>query len=37
MGLAQHRPDVTHLEHQPLQRQIFAARISRQKAPGLCG
>ena len=37
MGLAQHRPDAAHLEHQPLQRLVAAAQVGGQEAPGLGG
>ncbi len=33
--LAEHRPDVAHLEHQPLQRQVFTTVGLRQESAGL--
>jgi len=35
--LAEHRTDTAHLEHQPLQHLVLAARVRRQQATGLAG
>jgi hypothetical protein len=37
VGLAEHRADAAHLEHQPLQGLVLAAVASRQEAAGLAG